>query len=273
MMDSDGYEKIALVDTDGHVEFPESSPTINVSSTQSQISEGQSIQFARAAFAFRDNLQNVRKKHTEVLDQAAPAAPAAPSPLQATPHDNTTKADDPIKGDDPGPKPDDPVAARRLRILRLVQSILTSFLSIAIAALQTKVYVNYQQTKHIPGAWPTHPNVLPTIMLLVTAALAGTLDLSLLLAYFFRAHAKAFFRIATQSYDILTCIKGVAYLYVSVVCRGGFNYGNSSGQNNDLWGWTCGAAADKLNSVTQASANCGGQVSDDDFNLGIASYN
>jgi hypothetical protein len=259
MKDSGGYKKVASVDTDGHQESPEPSPTIVVYPPATQCSDGASIQFAKAAFLFKDKLDDVRKKRTEMPKDAAPAAT---SPPQTALQDGAAKGDDTTKGDDEASGSDDPIEARRLLILHLAQTALTSLLSIAIAALQGKAYVRYLQTKDTPGAWPKHPNLLPTILLMVIAVLAGTLDLSVLMANIFRSHAKTFFGIATKSFNILTCVKGVSYALVSVVCRGSFNYGKSSGQKNDLWGWTCSAAADKFDSVTQAGANCTGQVDD-----------
>jgi len=262
---SDGYAKVSSIDTDGHLESEsqEPSPTILASSPTSPSSERATFQFAKAAFVFQDKLNDIRKKHTEVQVPKAATLAATPPP-QTAPHGNTTKGDDSdsSKGTDASiaTKQDDPVAARRLRILRLVQSVLTSLLSIAIAALQGKAYASYLRTKDTPGAWPTHPNLLPTILLVSVAVLAGALDLSLLFAYLFRSHAKTFFGIAKKSYNILTCVKGVSYVLASVVCKSGFSYGNSTGQNNDLWSWTCSAAADKFDSLTQAGANCDGQT-------------
>jgi len=65
---------------------------------------------------------------------------------------------------------------------------------------------------------------------------------------------------ATRSHSLLTCVKGLSYLLASIVCRSGFDYGNATGQNNDLWGWTCSSAADKFADVTQAGTQCGGQT-------------
>jgi len=257
MKDSDGYAKVASVDADTRLESPGPSPTASVSSPANTTSANPSIQFAKAAFVFQDKLNNVRKKHAEAPQETAlEALPPSQSGLQ----DNTTEGDSTIKGDDDAPEPEDPIAARRLRILRFVQSTLTSLLSIAIAALQAKAYASFQRTKDTPGAWPTHPNLLPTILLIVIAVLASAADLSMLLAYLFRSRAETFFEIATKSYNTLACVKGMSYVLVSVVCRGGFNYGNSTGQNNDLWSWTCSPAADEFDSVTQAGANCDGQT-------------
>jgi hypothetical protein len=252
-----GYEPVSLADVEVPSVSAEPSPTVVVSSPTSPHSEKTSIQFAKAAFLFKDKLDDVRKnKRTTAVHEEevlpTPLSPPAPLPPSSSP------PEDPPEGEDSS----DPIAARRLRILRLVQSTLTSFLSIAIAVLQGKAYLAYQRTKDTPGAWPTHPNLMPTTLLLVVGILAGAFDLSLLLAYLLPSRAKTLLGVATKSHNLLTCVKGVSYLLVSVVCRSGFDYGNASGQNNDLWGWTCSSAADQFADVTQAGANCDGQVGD-----------
>ncbi len=93
------------------------------------------------------------------------------------------------------------------------------------------------------------------------AIAAAVFDLSVIAAYAFPSRARTLLRIAESSHTILTCAKGLSYALTSIVCRGGFNYGNSTGQNSDLWSWTCSDAADKFDSITQAGANCDGQVS------------
>ncbi|KAK1760037.1 hypothetical protein QBC47DRAFT_396046 [Echria macrotheca] len=251
-----GYKQVASADTDAHHgDSAEPSPTIVASAPNSPRSERVSMQFTKAAFAFKDKLEDVRKhKSQPVVHEEALPTPTTQNPPKPEPATSGADAPQEAKSEE------DPVTARKLRILRLVQSTLTSFLSIAIAILQGKAYLSYQQTKNTPGAWPTHPNLLPTLMLMVIAILAGSFDLCLLLAYLFPTMARTFLRIATKSYNILTCAKGVSYVLVSAVCKGGFDYGNASGQNNDLWGWTCSSAADKFDSLTQASANCSGQT-------------
>ena len=163
--------------------------------------------------------------------------------------------------DDDAPEPEPPAITRRLRVLRLVQSAATAILSIAVAALQMRAYSTFQRTKDVPGAWPVHTNLLPTVLLFVVALTAAVFDLSLLGAYLFPKRAARLLRIAMSAHTILTTVKGLSYAITSVVCRGGFNFGNDSGQNDDLWGWTCSPKADAMASVNDAAANCSGQVS------------
>lgn len=69
--------------------------------------------------------------------------PQTPAPLLSP---SSQKAADPPKDRVPQDEKndeEDPVATRRLRFLTLVQSTLTSFLSIAIAVLQGLAYLSY----------------------------------------------------------------------------------------------------------------------------------
>ncbi len=109
------------------------------------------------------------------------------------------------------------------------------------------------------GAWPKHPNLMPTLLLMSIAIIAAFFDLCVLGAYVFPSRAQALLRIAEKAHQLLSCIKGLSYAITAVVCRSGFVYGNDSGQNTDLWSWTCSDAADRFDSVTQAGANCDGQ--------------
>jgi hypothetical protein len=61
--------------------------------------------------------------------------------------------------------------------------MMTSRLSLGVAIFQGKTYITYQQTKAVAGAWPTHPNLLPTVMLFATGIGAFVIDLSALIAY------------------------------------------------------------------------------------------
>ena len=60
-------------------------------------------------------------------------------------------------------------AAKRIKIIRVVQSTLTALLSLAIAIFQARVYATYQNTRTQEGMWPAVPNVMPTILLFSVA--------------------------------------------------------------------------------------------------------
>lgn len=72
---------------------------------------------------------------------------------------------------------------KRVRIARASQHILTSAISIVVAALQARLFFIYQQTKTYPNCWPKYPNLLPTLMLMVTAFVSLFIDVCALIAY------------------------------------------------------------------------------------------
>jgi len=258
-----GYKQVSCTD----LESAEPSPTTTGgSSLQSPKSErGASMQFAKAALIFKDKLEDTRRRTSRTGDELSPPLPTPsttayttsppPSAQLLLPPSNPSNQPEEKEEEE-----EDPVTARRLRIIRLVQNALTALVSIAIAVLQARALVSYQQTKDVPGAWPTHANLMPTILLMVVAILAGVLDLCLSLAYLFPAYATIFLNLATKAQNVVTCAKAVSYLITAIVCRSGFDYGQASGQKNDLWGWTCTSAAQEFDPVTGASANCVGQV-------------
>lgn len=225
------------------------------------------LAFTKAAFIFKDGLSKARtnKKDDKV--------------------EVTVKSVEP-----PTPKPNAPASIaedahqarhkRRIRMLRLVQHLLTSILSVIIAILQGKVYIVYLQTKSVQGAWPTTPNLVPTLMLCITAVAALGIDLCAIVAYFWpqstigkRAfmvsssfvfslqHLLTVWKLASSGYGIYTTFKGISYAYSAVVCKTGFDQGNATGDNNDLWSWLCRSKDSTTSAVTQASANCTGSVS------------
>ena len=72
---------------------------------------------------------------------------------------------------------------KRVRIARASQHILTSAISIIVAALQARLFIIYQRTKTYPNCWPKYPNLLPTLMLMVTAFVSLFIDVCALIAY------------------------------------------------------------------------------------------
>ena len=150
-MDKTEYKKVPA--SDGPEPSPTSpwvtSPTVVPSPTSPpEKAPGGSLQFAKAALAFHDQLGDIRKKHASTTttvtavgqppESPPPSKEAAPS-ASPPPDAPAEKAGDALS--------DDPVVAKRLRILRLVQSTLTAIFSIAIAALQAKAYGCFESTK------------------------------------------------------------------------------------------------------------------------------
>ena len=67
-------------------------------------------------------------------------------------------------------------AAKRIKIMRVVQSTLSALLSLGIAIFQARVYATYQNTRSQEGMWPTVPNVMPTLLLFSVAIVALVFD-------------------------------------------------------------------------------------------------
>lgn len=88
---------------------------------------------------------------------------------------------------------------RRIRILRGIQHLLTTFVSLGVAILQGRTYIIYQQTKNVPGAWPSFPDLFPTLLLFATAVTATTMDLSALIAYICPQTRTGYFAYKVQS--------------------------------------------------------------------------
>jgi hypothetical protein len=65
---------------------------------------------------------------------------------------------------------------KQIQILRIVQSMLSALLSLAIAIFQGRVYWTYQNTKSDAGMWPSVPNVVPTLLMFSIALAALVFD-------------------------------------------------------------------------------------------------
>lgn len=131
------------------------------------------LAFTRAAFAFKDGLDKAResKNNNQVKVSVEPVETPSVEPPNAR-LSSTDEAAHQARHQ------------RRIHIARVVQHLLTSVLSIVIAILQGKVFVLYKQTQNVAGAWPMNPDLVPTLMLFVTAVIALTIDACALIAYF-----------------------------------------------------------------------------------------
>lgn len=222
----------------------------------------QRIGFTKAAFVFKGELDSIRANKSpptspnNALNEKLESQPTAyvredvemPSPPPPSGGIASFDVIDPAERDN-----------RRIRILRAVQHTLTSILSITIAILQGLTYVKYQQTKNVPDAWPAHPTLFPTLLLMVVAILALAFDISCLIAYFMpgKQIAERAFRLAVKLHYWITAIKSMSYVIAAAVCRTGFSVGNQ----NDLWGWSCSAQGKDMSQVNDAGFNCAGNVS------------
>lgn len=206
--------------------------------------------FTRSAFAFRDKLDQIRGRNARI-DSRAPAT--------------STKVEKPIvtvEGVDTNPTPTTPNVLpldRRVRMLRVVQHALLSATSVTIAVLQSLVYIKWQQTKNVPDAWPQHPMLFPTLILLAVAIMALLFDASSLVAYIFptKPIAEKAYHLAIQLHYWITSLKAFSYTIAAAVCRTGF----AMGGQQDLWGWACSAQGQAMAATNDAGMNCAGNVS------------
>lgn len=228
----DEYKNLASIHEN---EVPLPSPPMSPESDKSNFA------FTRAALAFRDRLDGIRSKRESTQPLIAPES-------------------DPNKDDGS----DQHGAAQRVRILRGVQGLLTALLSLAIAVMQGRVYVIYLDTKDVPGAWPSTPNLLPTLLLFSVAIAALVFDIALIVGYTTRGTVgRVAYQIAIGAHYIAVTTKMASFALTSIVCRVGFNFGNSTGTSptQDLWSWSCTDQAAQMSSVNQAPTDCSTQVS------------
>ncbi|KAJ5167586.1 uncharacterized protein N7482_003180 [Penicillium canariense] len=159
---------------------------------------------------------------------------------------------------------------KQIQTLRIVQSMLSALLSLAIAIFQGKVYWTYQNTKSNAGAWPSVPNVVPTLLMFSVALAALVFDGSMLVAYI--APGSKFSRWAIMvggaAHYIVTSSKTVGYTISSIISMTSLNYGNVSGTHTDLWSYTCTDQPANMDSLIQASSNCNTQWASWGFAIG-----
>lgn len=222
--------------------------------------------FTKAAFAFKGSLDDVRSKRDSNRTSVATSM-ASPTSLDTkkTPTVDiqpvAEDAEEPVEKTVESEK--DSGLSRSIRILRAFQSLLTSIISLTIAFLQGRTYVMYLRTNDVSGAWPTHPDLFPTILLLSVAIAATIFDITMIIAYCAPKNKqllKKMMRIAKGCHTFVVTAKTASYAITAAVCKSGFNFGNSSNQNNDLWSWTCTDPA-MLNTMTSSDSQCASQVS------------
>ncbi|KAK0729463.1 hypothetical protein B0H67DRAFT_638076 [Lasiosphaeris hirsuta] len=149
---------------------------------------------------------------------------------------------------------------KRIKVLRIIQSTLSALLSIAIAVFQGRVYWTYQNTKAVPGAWPVVPDVVPTILLFSVAVAALVFDICMIIAYL-RPRSKLApwaVRVGGAAHYAVASAKTVSYAISAVISKTSFDFGNNSGQNADLWSYTCTEQAAVVHGI-QAESNCNSQ--------------
>lgn len=149
---------------------------------------------------------------------------------------------------------------KRIQVLRIIQSILSALLSIAIAAFQGRVYWTYQSTKGMPGAWPTVPDLAPTILLFSVAIAALVFDGCMIIAYLrpTSRFARWAIRIGGAAHYVVATGKTVSYGISAAISKTSYDFGNASGQNADLWSYTCTESAAAIEPI-HAESNCNSQ--------------
>lgn len=206
--------------------------------------------FTKSAFAFRDKLDQIRGRHARIDSMTeAPSAKA----------EKPTVTVNEVHKDSPTTAPNAQPLDRRIRTLRVVQHALLSVTSVTIAVLQSLVYIKWTQTKNVPDAWPQHPMLFPTLVLLVVAVMALLFDACSLVAYIFptKPIAKKAYQLAIQLHYWITSLKAFSYTIAAAICRTGF----AMGSQQDLWGWSCSAQGQAMTTTNDASLNCTGNVS------------
>jgi hypothetical protein len=236
-----------------------------------------SIVFAKAAFAFRDNLGASRERKQQEALKSTPTVQvrqvtSAVSPTSTTDagrHDNLETDNDHNEDSevsDSKKRATDRIS-RQVTLLRLTQSTITASLSLMVAFFQGRVYITFQQTKSVSGAWPENPTLFATLLLFAMAIAALVFDGSMFVVYCSKGNGrrasmwrKRAFTLAMKAHGAAAAAKTMGWALAAAVCRSGFDFGNSSGQNNDLWSWTCSGKSAAETNITSAASNCQTQV-------------
>lgn len=182
------------------------------------------------------------------------AVVAIPLLSEPTAPDNQINTTEDKSGDD--------AVSRRIRIMTIVKSTLTSMLSLAIAIWHGKVYITFQNTKAVAGAWPPIPDLVPTLLLFSVALAAFVFDVCMLLAYTLpgKKLGKLVIMVGNGAHYVVTSAKTVSFAISTVTSKTSFDFENATNQNADLWSWTCTDQAASMDSLTQAESNCTTQV-------------
>lgn len=149
-----------------------------------------------------------------------------------------------------------------LRVGQLLTKSITILFSTIMFGIMVFITIKYQSTKdEIRGgrtAWPKHPKLWPTFMLLAASAITLGLSFVTLLLYCCNfSRARGSWKITIMKYVIHIG----AWICISIIYR----YEKSlHGNNNDLWGWTCSEEVAALQSeftgVVKFSSLCNSQV-------------
>lgn len=151
---------------------------------------------------------------------------------------------------------------RYLRVGRFVTKVITVLFSSIIFAIMVFMTMKYQTTKGEirdgRNAWPRNAKLWPTFMLLAASGFTLMFPLGALLMYC------CCFNKARTSWK-LTVVKYVIHILGWIIVSALYRYEKSlRGDSNDLWGWTCSAEVDALqsafNGVVKFDSLCSVQV-------------
>jgi hypothetical protein len=151
---------------------------------------------------------------------------------------------------------------RILRICKFATKAISVIFSAIMFAFMMFMTLKYQTTENEfrngRTAWPKHPKLWPTFMLLAGAGLTLLLSAVTLLSYCFC------FDKARGSWK-LTLVKYAIHILVWIIISTLYRYEKSlHGVNNDLWGWSCSQEAaviqSEFNGVVDFQSLCGVQV-------------
>ena len=144
-------------------------------------------------------------------------------------------------------------------IVQAISTLLSAIMFGAMAFLSIKYYDTQHETRGGRTAWPKHPKLWPTFMLLIGAGITLIVSIITLISYcWFLKKAKSNWKLTVLKYVIhigAWAIITILYRYEKDV----------HGSNNDLWGWTCSEEVDAIqaefNNVVSFNSLCNLQVS------------
>ena len=144
-------------------------------------------------------------------------------------------------------------------IVQAISTLLSAIMFGAMVFISIKFYGTQDETRGGRTAWPKHPKLWPTFMLLIGAGLTLVVSVITLISYCW------FLKKAKRNWK-LTVLKYVIHLGAWAIITILYRYEkDANGSKNDLWGWTCSEEADAIqaefNDVVGFSSLCNIQVS------------
>ena len=144
-------------------------------------------------------------------------------------------------------------------IVQAISTLLSAIMFGSMVFMSIKFYGTQDEIRGGRTAWPKHPKLWPTFMLLIGAGITLVVSIITLISYCW------VLKKAKNNWK-LTVVKYVIHLGAWAVITILYRYEkDANGSNNDLWGWTCSEQADAIqaefNDVVGFSSLCNLQVS------------